>query len=95
MAKSSGWTELGWRRLPFDPDVLAWTRAALPLAQAALDPPDAEWRCGGTWFPGVDALANDATGRVAGVALPASVRQASPIPVGHLFRATNALFLVP
>lgn len=87
MAMASSWTEQGWRRLPFDPDVLAWAQAALPLAQAALDAPDAEWRCGGTWFPGVDALANDTAGRVADVALPVSVRQALPMPVTTWHRA--------
>lgn len=77
----------GWVRLPFDPEVLAWARAALPLAQGAIDRPDAEWRSGDTWFPGVDALSNDATGFVAGVALPTSILRALPYPVATWHRA--------
>ena len=36
-------------------------------AEAAKDPAQAHWlRCGGTWFVGVDALPNDAEGRLPG-----------------------------
>lgn len=61
----------GWVRVPEDPATLAWARAALPLAEAALEDPAqaAQWQCEGTWFVGVDALENDAAGAVAGVAL--------------------------
>lgn len=58
----------GFLRFPADAASLAWARHARPhAAAAAQDPAQAHWlRCGGTWFVGVDALANDATGAVAG-----------------------------
>jgi hypothetical protein len=56
----------GWCRFPVEPSVVEWVAGALPAARAAVrDPANADWHvCGGTWFVGVDALANDATGRV-------------------------------
>jgi hypothetical protein len=56
----------GWVRFAADPAVLDWVAAALPAARAAVaDPANAGWlRCGGTWFAGVDVLANDAQGRI-------------------------------
>lgn len=57
----------GFAVLPATPARLAWVAAALPAARAALAAAGpADWRCGGTWFAGVDALANDGQGRVAG-----------------------------
>ncbi len=56
----------GWVKFPFDPAVAEWVAHALPAARAAVvDPAHAEWMdCEGTWFIGVDALDNDAEGRV-------------------------------
>lgn len=56
----------GWIRFPHDPALAAWVSHALPIARAATaDPAHAEWLdCEGTWFIGVDALPNDALGRV-------------------------------
>lgn len=58
----------GFLRFAADPAMLAWARHARPVAAAAArDPAHAAWlRCGGTWFVGVDALANDTTGMVDG-----------------------------
>lgn len=60
----------GWQVIGPDPRIVAWAQATLPVAQeaiaASLDP----WRCGGTWFVGVDALPNTDSGAVAGVAFP-------------------------
>lgn len=61
----------GFAVLPATPARLAWVAAALPVARAALraaGPHD--WRCGGTWFAGVDALPNDGAGRVGAGPLP-------------------------
>ncbi|MCF1709617.1 hypothetical protein L0V05_12415 [Tabrizicola sp. J26] len=77
----------GWARLPYDPAVLGWVQAALPLARKAIEDPSGEWRCRGTWFPGVDALANDETGAVAGKPLPPSLRRALPMAVETWHRA--------
>ncbi|WP_273521565.1 hypothetical protein [Rhodosalinus sediminis] len=82
----------GWARLPFDAELAAWAEAARPAARAALADPAlrARWLdCEGTWFVGVDALANDAEGRVAGgPALPEGLRAAvaaleGPLPPLH------------
>ncbi|MBF9029944.1 hypothetical protein HKCCE3408_06030 [Rhodobacterales bacterium HKCCE3408] len=56
----------GWRRFPAEDAVLDWVRAVRPVAGAVLaDPAEDHWyRHGRTWFAGVDALPNDAAGRV-------------------------------
>ena len=59
---------LGWARFPVDPAVRAWAEAARRAAVAALSAPRHAhwWRHRDTWFVGVDALASNAEGRVAG-----------------------------
>ncbi|MEQ9694113.1 hypothetical protein [Shimia sp. SDUM112013] len=56
----------GWVRVPFDPAVKSWVDHVHPAAEAAMyDPALAHWWvCEDTWFVGVDALDNDATGAV-------------------------------
>jgi hypothetical protein len=51
---------------PAEPSTVAWVQSVKPAALAAMaDPANAHWwRCGRTWFVGVDALANDAEGGV-------------------------------
>jgi hypothetical protein len=66
----------GWLRFAH-PDILAWAKAALPLARAALASHPDPWRAGGTWQAGVDALPNGSDGTVGGVAFP---WQALPLP---------------
>lgn len=58
--------ERGWCSFEHDPLLLGWARAALPGARAARNNPEqAKWlRYGGTWFAGVNALANDADGGI-------------------------------
>lgn len=53
-----------------EPATLAWVAHARTEARAALQDPDlAHWyECEDTWFVGLDALANDAQGRLAGSA---------------------------
>lgn len=71
----------GWAKFPCERSVLEWLEVAGAAAVAASE--DAElrrdWlRCDGTWFVGVDALANDPEGRVAGSnALRSSALQAA------------------
>jgi len=79
----------GWLRFVADPALRAWSAAVLPAACAAAeDPRNASWlRCGGTWFVGVDALPNDAQGRVgAGPPLAGAARDliAEVLGYGHL-----------
>jgi len=60
--------QTGWARFGHDRAVADWVRHALPTArQAVTDPALAHWLlCEGTWFVGVDALDNDAQGRISG-----------------------------
>ncbi|MEM7547094.1 MAG: hypothetical protein AAF367_16310 [Pseudomonadota bacterium] len=57
----------GWIRFSFDRRLAAWAAHAdrAALAVEAAPPPDM-MRCDGTWFVGVNALANDAAGRLPG-----------------------------
>lgn len=59
--------ERGWLRFAAEPATRDWAEGVRRAARAATaDPAQAHWlRCGGTWFVGVDALPNDAGGRVA------------------------------
>ncbi len=56
----------GWRKFAFDPAVAEWAAHADHAARTAeADPANADWfRCGGTWFVGVNALPNDPAGRL-------------------------------
>lgn len=58
----------GWIRFSRDDALMNWAEFARPLAQLAVqDPAHAQWLdCDGTWFIGVDALANDTRGQVPG-----------------------------
>jgi len=82
----------GWVKLPKSVDIVQWVHAAKPFADAAVaDSTNREWlRCQGTWFVGVNALANESDGSVGGVALPRSVRSALQglgLPDHHFDRA--------
>jgi hypothetical protein len=57
----------GWCAFDHDPVLAAWVEAVRPVAEATLHDPElrSRWlRCGGTWFAGVNALPNDASGAV-------------------------------
>jgi hypothetical protein len=71
-------TSRGWVRISGLPGVADWAAAALPVARAAIDASDDPWRCGGTWFAGVDVLPNAADGSIAGVPLPAALTALLP-----------------
>lgn len=60
----------GWVRFARDPAIAAWAEAARAPALALTRAPDAEFRCDGTWFPGVNTLPNDAAGAIAGQVPP-------------------------
>lgn len=59
----------GWTVFDPDPATRAWGDAAAPLAQALAAATDGDWRCGDTWFAGVNALPNGADGAIAGAPL--------------------------
>ena len=57
----------GWAKFPVERRLLEWLEHASPAAMDASEDPvlREDWlRCDGTWFVGVDALPNDADGRV-------------------------------
>ncbi|MCY3770354.1 MAG: hypothetical protein OXG56_13475 [Gammaproteobacteria bacterium] len=58
----------GWCVLPDDPRLREWVEHCRPYAYATLGHPEnRNWfRCGGTWFAGVNALHNDPQGRIHG-----------------------------
>ena len=60
--------EKGWCVFPPEPALQEWVAHAAGDAERALNDPALAHlhQCGGTWFVGLDALANDAEGRVAG-----------------------------
>jgi hypothetical protein len=65
---SDTWSS-GWLKFPYDPVLAAWVEAAKIAADAAVANPEMQrkWlQCEGTWFVGVDALPNDASGAVHG-----------------------------
>ncbi len=77
----------GWARIGPDAGLHAWADAALPLARAAVAASPDAWRCGGTWFAGIDALANGPAGNVAGVALPETLLCKLPVRPTRWHRA--------
>jgi hypothetical protein len=60
----------GWTVFSAEPRVEEWAVAAQAAAVRALNDPELDrwYECRRTWFVGLDALANDDTGRVAGSA---------------------------
>ena len=60
----------GWALLGPDPRIAAWASAAHLAALATIASSAEEWRCGGTWFVGVDALSNGPDGAINGTLFP-------------------------
>lgn len=63
-----GFLHRGWCAFPAEPAVSAWAAHARKAARLTLsDPANAgQWQCDGTWFVGLEALANDAAGQLEG-----------------------------
>ena len=68
----------GWHKIGPHPALLAWAKAAHPVAVAALRDTDQPLRCGGTWAVGLDLLPNAENGEIAGVPLPWDVLGLAP-----------------
>lgn len=64
-----------------DPAILAWARAAHPMAVQALEGSAEPLRAGGTWAVGLDLLPNAPDGSVAGVPLPWALFELAPEPL--------------
>ena len=65
-AQKEALAENGWCRFPFSRDLAQWVSHSLDAARAVVaSPGNSQWfRCGGTWFVGVNALPNDERGAV-------------------------------
>jgi hypothetical protein len=74
----------GWQRIGPHPAIAAWADAARQAALQTLATTQESWRCGGTWFVGVDALPNDPDGSINGTPFP---WEALPMPPEPLHRA--------
>jgi hypothetical protein len=66
----------GWHRIGPHPAIARWAAAARMAAPLAAP---GEWRAGGTWDVGLDALPNDAAGQVAGVPFPWEALPLEPV----------------
>lgn len=71
----------GWAVIGPDPRLAAWAAAALPVAVQTVATASEDWRCGGTWFVGVDALPNHASGQIAATAFPWEALPLAPMPL--------------
>lgn len=71
----------GWCRIGPDPAIANWAAAARPVAEAVLRDSAEPWRCGGTWFVGVDALPNGPDGAVGGASFPWQAVGLAPEPL--------------
>ncbi|KRP20571.1 MAG: hypothetical protein ABR97_11805 [Rhodobacter sp. BACL10 MAG-120419-bin15] len=60
----------GYHILPQTPDLLAYAQAAHKAGLGVLAQDQTPWRCGGTWFVGVDALPNGPFGQLEGIDFP-------------------------
>lgn len=74
----------GWQRIGPHPAIRAWADAARKAALGTLATSPEPWRCGGTWFVGVDALPNGPDGAIGGSPFP---WEALPLPPGPLHPA--------
>lgn len=71
----------GWCRIGPDPAIAAWAGAARQAALDVLATTTEPWRCGGTWFVGVDALQNAPDGSIQGTTFPWSMLPLIPEPL--------------
>jgi hypothetical protein len=71
----------GWQKLGPHPAIAAWAAEARQAALATLASTTDPWRCGGTWFVGVDALPNDPDGTINGTPFPWDALPLTPEPL--------------
>lgn len=74
-------TTRGWQRLGPHPAIAAWAEAARRAALDHLATTTETWRCGGTWFVGVDALPNAPDGAINGQSFPWEALSLAPQPL--------------
>lgn len=71
----------GWQRIGPHPAIAAWAEAARQAALQTLASTTEPWRCGGTWFVGVDALPNLPDGSIADMPFPWAALPLAPEPL--------------
>jgi hypothetical protein len=71
----------GWQKIGPDPAIAAWADAARQAACDTLRTTAEDWRCGGTWFVGVDALPNEPDGSINGTPFPWAALPLAPEPL--------------
>ena len=71
----------GWRRIGPHPAIRTWAAAARAAALDTLATTTEAWRCGGTWFVGVDALPNGPDGTIHGTPFPWDALPLTPEPL--------------
>lgn len=71
----------GWHRIGPHPAIAAWAAAAQAAALDLLATTAEPWRCGGTWFVGVDALPNASDGSLADTPFPWDALPLAPEPL--------------
>lgn len=71
----------GWQRVGPDARILRWAGAARAAALGHLASTTEAWRCGGTWFVGVDALPNAADGAIGDTPFPWAALPLTPEPL--------------
>jgi hypothetical protein len=71
----------GWQRIGPHPAIRAWADAARAAALDVLATSPEAWRCGGTWFVGVDALPNLPDGAINGTPFPWDALPLDPEPL--------------
>ena len=71
----------GWQKLGPHPAIATWARAAHAAALDHLATTTEPWRCGGTWFVGVDALSNDPDGSINAIPFPWDALPLTPEPL--------------
>jgi hypothetical protein len=72
--------DLGWRRVQSSA-IARWAAAAEPVARRIVTESQEPWRCGGTWFVGLDALPSGVDGSINNVELPLDDIGLSPVPL--------------
>jgi hypothetical protein len=71
----------GWQKLGPDPRIAAWAQSARDAALRTLATSTEPWRCGGTWFVGVDALPNTSDGSIHDTPFPWTALPLQPEPL--------------
>lgn len=71
----------GWKKIGPHPAISAWANAARAAALGVLSTSAEAWRCGGTWFVGVDALPNASDGAINATPFPWEALPLEPEPL--------------